>query len=40
MKIWEIDFIDGQRLIVFATNRQEIWRKYSGISKIHMVVIH
>lgn len=40
MKIWEVDFINGIRLIVFADNRREIWNKYSGVRKIHQVVIH
>lgn len=40
MKIWEVDFINGGRLIVFADTRLEIWNKYSGVRKIHQVVIH
>ena len=40
MKIWEVDFINGKRMIVFANTRLEIWNKYSGVRKIHAVVIH
>ena len=40
MKIWEVDFINGIRLIVFADTRLKIWNKYSGVRKIYQVVIH
>lgn len=40
MKIWEVDFINGKRMIVFANTRLEIWNKYSCVHKIHAVIIH
>ena len=40
MKLWEVDFLDGTRAVVFANTRLEIWNKYFGIYKIHEVVIH
>lgn len=40
MKIFEVEFFSGTRYIVFANRRMEIWAKYSGIVKIHEVVIH
>lgn len=40
MKLWEVDFLDGTRAIVFAYTRTEIWGRYFGIYQIHEVVIH
>lgn len=40
MKIFEIVFKDGQTQIVFAENRQAIWRKYVNIREINRVEIH
>jgi hypothetical protein len=40
MKIWEVDFINGRRMVVFANTRLEIWNKYFGVYQIHEVVIH
>ena len=30
MKIFEVEFYDTTKRIVFAENRQAIWKKYSG----------
>lgn len=40
MRIWEVEFVGGNREIIFAPNRRHIWNKYVGVVKIHEVVIH
>lgn len=40
MKLFEVEFYDTTKRIIFAKNRQEIWKKYAGnIFKIERIVI-
>lgn len=40
MKMFEVEFLGGQpSRIVFAENRQEIWKKYDNVKCIHRIEI-
>ena len=39
MRLFEIEFMDTSTRIVFAKNRQAIWKKYSDIYEIHAIEI-
>ena len=40
MRMFEVEFYDTTKRIIFAKNRQEIWKKFSGnIYKIERIVI-
>lgn len=40
MKLWQVFFLNGSEAVLFATNRQEIWKTYYGVREIHEIVIH
>lgn len=40
MKLFEVEFYDTTRIIMFAKNRQEIWAKFPGdIYEIHRIIV-
>ena len=39
MRLFEIEFMDTTRKIVFAENRQAIWKMYLDIWEIHLIEI-
>lgn len=39
MRIFEIVFVTGKRIIEFADNRQSIWKKYDNIDHINRIYI-
>jgi hypothetical protein len=40
MRIFEVEFYDTTKRIVFAKNRQEIWKKFSGdVYKIELICV-
>lgn len=40
MRLFEVEFYDTTKRIVFAKNRQEIWKKFAGnVYKIERIVI-
>lgn len=40
MKLWQVFFLNGSEAVLFATNRQEIWKTYYGVREIHEIVVH
>ena len=40
LRIFEVEFYDTSKRIVFAHNRQEIWKKFSGsVYKINLICV-
>lgn len=40
LRIFEVEFYDTSKRIVFAKNRQEIWKKFPGnIYEIHLICV-
>jgi hypothetical protein len=40
LRIFEVEFYDTTKRIVFAKNRQEIWKKFTGnVYKIHRICV-
>ena len=40
LRIFEVEMMDTTKRIVFAKNRQEIWKKFSGnVYQIHLICV-